>query len=66
MMPNTMVIVRVSEASGLFAPAATGFTLTHEFSQGGNCGEEVNMTSRVISLRWENRLVVSDSESIRR
>jgi hypothetical protein len=66
MMPNTIVIVRVSEASGLFEPAATGSTLTHGLSQGRNCGDEVDMTSKVINSRWEQRLVVSDSESIRR
>jgi hypothetical protein len=66
MMPKTMVIVRVSEASELFEPAATGSTLTHGLSQGRNCGDEVDMTSKVINLRWEQRLVVSDSESMRR
>ena len=66
MMPKTMVIVRVSEASELFEPAATGSTLTHGFSQGGNCGDEVDMTSKAINLRWEQRLVVSDLESTRR
>jgi hypothetical protein len=66
MMPNTMVIVRVSEASELFEPAAIGSTMTHGLSQGRNCGDEVDMTSKVINLRWEQRLVVSDSDSIRR
>jgi hypothetical protein len=66
MMPKTMAIVRVSEASELFEPAATGSTLTHGLSQGRNCGDEVDMTSKVINLRWEQRLVVSDSESMRR
>ena len=66
MVPNTMVIVRVSEASELFEPAATGSTMTHECSQGRNCGDEVDMTLKVINLRWEQRLVVSDLESTRR
>ena len=66
MVPNTMVIVRVSEASELFEPAATGSTLTHGLSQGRNCGDKVDMTSKVINLLWEQRLVVSDTESIRR
>ena len=66
MMPNTMVIVRVSEASELFEPAVTGSTLTHGLIQRRICGDEVDMTSKVINLRWEQRLVVSDSENIRR
>jgi hypothetical protein len=53
MMPKTMVIVRVSEASELFKPAATGSTLTHGLSRGRNCGDEVDMASNVINLRWE-------------
>jgi hypothetical protein len=65
-MPNTMVIVRVSEASELFEPAATGSTLTHGLSQGRNCGDEVDMASKVTNLRWEQRLVVIDLESTRR
>lgn len=66
MMPNTMVIARVSEASELFELAATGSTMTHGLSKGRKWGDEVDMTSKVINLRWEERLVVSDSKSIRR
>jgi hypothetical protein len=51
MMLNMMVIVRVSEASGLFEPAATGSTMTHGTSQRRICGDEVDMTSKVIGLR---------------
>ena len=50
----------------LFEPAMTGSTLTHGLIQRRICGDEVDMTSKVINLRWEQRLVVSDSESIRR
>jgi hypothetical protein len=65
MMPKTMVIVRVSEASELFEPAATGSTLTHGLSQGRDCGDEVDMTSKVINLRWDQRLVGTDTQSMR-
>jgi hypothetical protein len=53
MMPKTVVIVRVSEASELFELAATGSALTHGFSRGRNRGDEADMASNVINLRWE-------------
>jgi hypothetical protein len=53
MMPKTMVIVRVPEASELFEPAATGSTLTHRLSRGRNREDEVDMASNVVNLRWE-------------
>jgi hypothetical protein len=65
-MPKTIVIVRVYEASELFEPAATGSALAHGPSAGNYWVGEVDMTSKVINLRWEQRLVVSDTESMRR
>jgi hypothetical protein len=41
MMPKTIVIVRVSEASELFEPAATGSTLAHGPSPGKHWAGEV-------------------------
>jgi hypothetical protein len=45
MMPKTIVIVRVYEASELFEPAATGSTLAHGPSPGKYWAGEVDMTS---------------------
>lgn len=45
MIPKTMVIVRVSEASELFELVAKGSTLAHGPSPGKRWEDEVDMTS---------------------
>jgi hypothetical protein len=45
MMPKTIVIVRVYEASELFEPAATGSTTAHWLSPGKYWAGGVDMTS---------------------
>jgi hypothetical protein len=47
-MPKTIVIVRVYEASELFEPAATGSTLAHGPGPGKYWAGEVDMTSASI------------------
>ena len=43
--PETIVIVRVYEASELFEPTAAGSTLAHGFSPAKHWAGEVDMTS---------------------
>jgi hypothetical protein len=54
MMPKTIVIVRVYEASELFEPAAAGSTLAHGPRPGKYWAGEVDMTSTYTLLFVEN------------